>query len=764
MSGRDFQVVGTSPVRHDGVDKVTGRAIFGVDVALPGMLHGKVLRSPRAHARIRSIDTRRAAAADGVHAVVTAQDMPQRQPGDPPGVIGPARAKLMNVLAHDKVLYQGHAIAAIAASSPHLAERALQLIETEYEVLKPVVDVRAAMAPDAPLLHADLRTETVGEFADEPSNVAKHLIFEEGDVEQGFAAADLVIEREFSTSTVHQGYIEPQNALADWSPDGQLVIQCSTQGHFGVRAELSDLLDWPPSKIKVIPAEIGGGFGGKLTNYLAPLAALLSRKSGHPVKLTMDRAETLRGTGPAPGTFARVKMGATRDGRITAVEVFMAFEAGGFPGSSVGGGCNTALGPYSVENFRIDGYDVVVNKPKSQAFRAPGAPQAEFAVESVVDELSGRLGIDPIEFRRRNAAKEGDRRSNGTVHGVIGHAETLEAARRSDHYRTDLEEVPGLKRGRGVAAAFWTNGGGTSSVRCRLNSDGSVTMHESSPDIGGTRTSIAMQLSETLGIPVEDVKPVVADTDSIAVGGNAAGSRTTFATGWAAIEAARDLRERMIEGLADAWDVPVDAISLADGGFRRDGTAVSFKEAAAILDDEGLQLVGRATASPSGVGTTFAAHIVDVEVDEETGKVKVIRYTAAQDVGTAVYPPYVEGQIEGGVAQGIGWALSEEYVYDSDGQLRNASLLDYRMPTSLDVPEIETILVEVPNPGHPYGVRGVGEIPVVPPLAAIANAIHAAVGVRIRDLPASPSRVYAAIRARGAEAAIPPGAAPPVAR
>ncbi len=756
MSGRDLQVVGTSPVRHDGVDKVTGRAIFGVDVALPGMLHGKVLRSPHAHARIRSIDTRRALAAEGVHAVVTAHDLPQPEPSDPPGVIGPMRAKRMNVLAHDTVMYQGHAIAAVAASSPHLAERALQLIEIEYDVLKPVLDVRAAMAPDAPLLHADLRTETVGEFADEPSNVAKHLIFEEGDVAQGFAAADLVIEREFSTSTIHQGYIEPQNALADWNPDGQLVVHCSTQGHFGVRAELSGLLNWPPSKIKVVPAEIGGGFGGKLTNYLAPVAALLSRKSGRPVKLTMDRAETLRATGPAPGMFGRVKMGATAAGRITAVEVFMAFESGGFPGSSVGGGCNTALGPYRIENFRIDGYDVVVNKPKSQAFRAPGAPQAEFAVESVVDELSERLGVDPIEFRRRNAAKEGDRRSNGTVHGVIGHVETLEAARQSDHYAAELEQVPGLKRGRGVAAGFWTNGGGTSSVRCRLNSDGSVTMHESSPDIGGTRTSIAMQLAETLAIPVEDVNPIVADTDSVAVGGNAAGSRTTFATGWAAIEAARDLRRRMIEGLADVWEAPAKTISFENGDIRRDGTAVSFKEAAAILDDEGLQLVGRATASPTGVGTTFATHIVDVEVDEETGNVKVIRYTAAQDVGKAVYPPYVEGQIEGGVAQGIGWALSEEYVYDSDGRLRNASLLDYRMPTSLDVPEIETILVEVPNPGHPYGVRGVGEIPVVPPLAAIANAIHAAVGVRIRDLPASPSRVYAAITARGAEAAIPP--------
>jgi CO/xanthine dehydrogenase Mo-binding subunit len=547
---------------------------------------------------------------------------------------------------------------------------------------------------------------------------------------------------------VHQGYIEPQNALAYWNPDGHLFVESSSQGHFGIREELSEVLLRPISTITVQPAEIGGGFGGKTTIYLEPIAALLSKKAGRPVKMTMTRAEVLQGTGPASGAYMRVKMGVTKAGKLTAAEVYLAFEAGGYPGSAIGAGVLTCIGPYSLENFRIDGFDVIVNKPKSHAYRAPGAPQAEFSVESLVDEICRELKMDPLEFRLLNASKEGDLRSNGTRFHLIGNVETLQTARASAHWQSQLGvAAAGKRRGRGVGSGYWMNGGGKSSATARLNADGTVTLLEGSMDIGGTRTSVAMQAAETLGIRAEDVQPIVPDTDGIAFTGVTGGSRVTFATGWAAIEASRDLQRQMVEALADAWDVASDEIGIEHGSFGHNGTQVSFKQAAEIIDEEGLEIVGKATITPDGSGNTFALHIVDVEIDEETGKTEILRYTALQDAGKAVYPPYVEGQMEGGVAQGIGWALNEEYVYDDEGHLRNSSLLDYRMPTTLDVPMIESIIVEVPNPGHPYGVRGAGEIPIIPPLATITNAIYDAIGARMRDLPASPRKVQAALAA-----------------
>jgi xanthine dehydrogenase molybdenum-binding subunit len=747
----ELKVVGTRPIRHDGVDKVTGRARYGVDATMPGMVHGKVLRSPHARARIKRLDTSRAEAAGIVLAVVTGADIPD--PGEGMAEANESglqslRYRSERLLADDRVTYEGQALAAVAAASIHEAEAALDLIEVEYEVLPPVLDVRAAMQKDAPIVLDDLRTDTGGERGDEPTNIAKHIVYEEGDVQQGFAAADLVMEREYTTSMVHQGYIEPQNALAYWNPDGHLFVESSSQGHFGIRDELSEVLRRPISTITVQPAEIGGGFGGKTTIYLEPIAALLSKKAGRPVKMTMTRAEVLQGTGPAPGAYMRVKLGVTKAGKLTAAEVYLAFEAGGYPGSAIGAGVLTCFGPYSLENFRIDGFDVVLNKPKSHAYRAPGAPQAEFSVESLVDEICRELKMDPLEFRLLNASKEGDLRSNGTRFHRIGNVETLQTARASDHWQSALGvAAAGKRRGRGMGSGYWMNGGGKSSATARLNADGTVTLLEGSMDIGGTRTSIAMQAAETLGIRAEDVQPIVPDTDNIAFTGVTGGSRVTFATGWAAIEAARDLQRQMVEALADAWDVASDEIEIGNGSFGHNGTQANFKQAAEIIDEEGLEIVGKATITPDGSGNTFAVHIVDVEIDEETGKTEILRYTALQDAGKAVYPPYVEGQMEGGVAQGIGWALNEEYVYDDDGHLRNSSLLDYRMPTTLDIPMIESIIVEVPNPGHPYGVRGAGEIPIVPPLATITNAIYDAIGARMRDLPASPRKVQAALAA-----------------
>ena len=748
VSSQDFRVIGTRPTRHDGTDKVTGRAIYGADIQLPDMLFGKVLRSPHAHARIRSVDTSAAEQLPGVKAVVTAADLPETDDqivdlGE--GAIN-LRYQSNNVLARDKVLYHGHAVAAVAATNTHIAEEALALIEVDYELLPPVLDVRAAMKEDAPILLEELRTDEMGRKLEGATNVASHMRHERGDVQQGLREAAVVVEREFTTAMVHQGYIEPQNATAFYSQDGQLTIWCSTQGAFGVRGQVSDVLQIPVAQVRVVPLEIGGGFGGKNSVYLEPVAALLSKKSGHrPVKMTMSRAAVIAATGPTSGSYIRVKMGADADGRITAAQAYLAYEAGAFPGSPVGSGAGIMFGPYRLENVRIDGYDVVVNKPKTAAYRAPGGTNANFAAEVVVDELAEKLGLDPLEFRTLNGVKEGDRKPDGPIYPRIGFLETLEAAKEHPHLSTPLD---GPNLGRGVASAYWGNWGGRSSATASVNADGTVNLATGSVDLSGTRTTTAMQLAETIGIPVTDVKPQVVDTDAVGFTEGSYGSRTTFATGWAAFELGKRLNDALIQRAARLWEVDPDDVSCIDGVFAADGKQLTFKQLAGHLDETGGQLMVSATVFPGGHGAAFATHIVDVEVDPETGKVEIVRYTAIQDVGKAVHPDFVEGQIQGGVAQGIGWALNEEYVYDDEGHLLNASFLDYRMPTSLDLPMIDPIIVEVPNPGHPYGVRGVGEVPIVPPPAAIANAIYDAVGVRMNVLPMSPTHVLEALWAK----------------
>lgn len=745
----DYKVIGKNPLRHDGTDKVTGRAEYGADIRLPGMLYGAMLRSPHAHARIVSIDTSRAESYPGVKAVVTSQDLPDVESktadlGE--GTIN-LRHQSNNILAKDKVLYFGHAIAAVAAINVHVAEEAVGLIQVEYEVLPPVLDVRKAMQPDSAILLEDLRTDELGKKGDIPSNVAAHYQEKVGDIEKGFQDASVIVEREFFTSMVHQGYIEPQNATAQYNPDGQITIWCSTQGAFGVREQVAEILEIPVSRMRVIPMEIGGGFGGKVGVYLEPVVVLLSRKSGYrPVKMTMSRSDVLAATGPTSGSYIEVKMGTNSAGKITAVQALLAYEAGAYPGSPVGGGMGVMFAPYRIENALVDGYDVLVNKPRTAAYRAPGGSNAAFACETVIDELCEKLGMDPIEFRLLNGAKEGDRRVDGPVFKRIGFLETLEAAKKSPHYRASLE---GLNRGRGVASGFWYNYGGKSSASASVNSDGTVSLLTGSVDIGGTRTSLAMQLAEGLGIPAESVRPSVADTDSVGYTEGTYGSRTTFATGWAAHEVGKRLKERLLERAALVWETDLDKVQFENGSFSFGDKKMTFAELASHLDETGGAVVASVAVRPEHSAPTFAAHIVDVEVDPETGKIQILRYTAIQDAGKAIYPDYVESQMQGGVAQGVGWALNEEYLYDDQGRLTNASLLDYRMPVAPDLPMIETVIVEVPNPGHPYGVRGVGEVPIVPPPAALANAIYNAIGVRMNVLPMTPARIVAKVSRTG---------------
>ena len=726
LSTKEYKVVGKRPIRHDGYDKVTGKALYGADIHRPGLLYGKMLRSPHSHARIISIDTSRAEAHSDVKAVVTARDLPD--PGEG------SKDASRNVLASDKVLYKGHAIAAVAAANPHVAEEALSLIDVKYEVLTPVTTVEEAMKPGAPLLHDE-----------HEGNVASHTQIELGDIEMGFREAEVIVEREYRTKTVHQGYLEPHSATASWGPDGKITIWCSSQGHFSVGSATADVLDVPSSTIKVVPMEIGGGFGGKLRIYLEPVAALLARKSRHPVKMTMTRDEVLEATGPTSGTYMKVKMGATRDGKLTAAQADLRYEAGGFPGSPVGAGANCIFTPYDIENVLIDAYDVVCNKPRTCAYRAPGAPQASLAAETVVDEICEKMGMDPLEFRIKNGAKEGTRRANGVANPRIGCIETTEAARDHEHYNTPLE---GPNRGRGVATGFWSNGAGPACATANINSDGTVNLIIGSVDIGGSRAAAAQQFAEVLGMPAEAVNPQVGDTESIGFTSPTGGSSVTFKTGWACYEAAQDVKRQMMERAAMLWETSTNQVELVDGAFRHTKDpelSASFSELAESMNSTGGPIVGKANISPTGAGSTFATMIVDLEVDTETGKVTILRSTIAQDAGKAVHPSYVEGQMQGGVAQGIGWALNEEYFTADDGTMLNSSLLDYRMPTSLDLPMSDTVIVEVANPLHPYGVRGVAEVPIIPPLAAVANAIYDAIGVRMTSLPMNPASIVKAL-------------------
>ncbi len=758
LSNQEFNVVGTRPVRPDGADKVTGKAHYSADIILPGLLQGKVLRSPHAHARITKLDVSRAAAHPGVRAVVTGADFlePAGRASDlTEGAMVNYKFLSNNVMAKDKALYKGHAIAAVAAASVHVAEQALALIDVEYEVLPPVLHAKEAMKDESALVHERLAAMSTAAIRaggvlddDDPSrgtNVANHFEFRLGDLEQGFKDAEIIVENETSTVAVHQGYIEPHSGTAMWHEDGTLTVWSSSQGHFTVREYTARLLGVPVSSVKAIPMEIGGGFGAKLTMYCEPVAGALARKAAAPVKVTMNRTEVFEATGPTSGTIVSVKLGATKEGRLTAAECHLVFEAGAFPGSPVPGGAQCITGAYDIPNAYIEGYDIVVNRPKTAAYRAPGSPAAAFCFETAMDQLAEKLGIDPIDLRLLNSSKEGTRRATGPLMPKVGFIEVLEAAKAHPHYSAPKD---GKFRGRGMASGFWGNNSGPAACVATVTPDGCVNLAEGSPDIGGTRASVSQQLAEVLGIPIEDVHPQIMDTDSIGFTSNTGGSGVTFKTGIAAYTAAHDIKDQMIQRAAKIWDVDAADVTYENGAVQHTSDPelkLTFKQLAARQIPTGGPIVGSAGVNPPGPGPAIATHIVDVEVDVETGKVEIVRYTALQDAGKAVHPSYVEGQIQGGVVQGIGWALNEEYYVSDQGQMMNSSFLDYRMPVSLDLPMIDTVIVEVANPNHPYGVRGVGEVCIVPPMAAISNAIYDAIGVRLNSLPMNPGAVLEAL-------------------
>jgi len=748
---KNLKIVGTNPtVRPDAVDKVTGKARYAADINLPGQLIGKVLRSPHAHARIKSIDTTKAAKLTGVKAIVTSADF-----SDMPVLHAAAGEIMVNFrdvtrtfMAREKVLFDGHPVAAVAAISESVAKAALKLIKVDYEVLPHVIDVVEAMQPDAPLLDEEQFTKGIDPAPEKPSNIAAQLKSVLGDVTEGFSQADLVIEREFHTKAVHQGYIEPQSSIANYTDGGDAEVWTGTQGHFLIRALLSKVLEMDVSRVKVTPAELGGGFGGKNSIYLEPLAVMLSKKSGRPVKLTMTRGEVFRATGPTSGTNIIIKIGVTKEGKITAAHATLNYQSGCFPGSSLPLCTPTVFTRYDIPNVLVIGNDVVCNRPKVAAYRAPGAPMIAFGVETVIDEIAEELNLDKIDIRLLNAAKEGTQTHFGPKLGPIGYIETLEAAKVHSHMKVPL----GPNQGRGIATGFWNTLGMETSATLNINQDGTASFIYGTVDVaGGMRAAYAQVIAEELGIAFENVKAIQSDTTSLGFNFTTAGSRGTAAGTMAAVKASRDAIVRMCEVAARIWEVDPDQVVWEDGQARPAGSNVgdfeplSIVEIAAKAGFYGGTIAGHAEINVTGGGPGFGTHIVDVDVDRETGSVKVLRYTIIQDAGKAVFPDYVKAQFHGAAVQGIGLALNEEYIYDDKGVMINPGFLDYRMPVASDIPIIETQIIEVPNPNHPYGIRGVGEVPIIPPLAAIANAIHDAVGVRMRDHPMSPPKVLKAL-------------------
>ena len=745
FTNQEFKVIGTRPPRPDGVDKVTGRARYGADTFAPGQLVGLILRSPHAHATIRKIDTSKAEKLKGVKAVVTCDDLPDLTNGNR-GLLD----TLENCMARGRALYDGHAVAAVAAIDMETARKALKLIKVDYKVLPHVTDVDEAMKPGAPVVQPHIRTSGVNPKPAKASNIAQRSEFGHGDVDAGFAQADVIVEKSYITEQTHQGYIEPHACLASVGPDGQGELWVTTQGHFVFRNVCASLLGMDVAKLKVTSSEIGGGFGGKTHVWMEPVALALSRKANRPVKVVMSREEVFRGSGPTSSTSVDVKIGAKRDGTITAASATLRYQDGAFPGIWGMLGAMTAYACYDLPNVKTIGYDVLVNRPKVAAYRAPSAPMAAFGVESTMDLVAAEIGMDPVEFRIKNAAKEGTRASYGPTYGPIGIGATLEAVQKHPHMKAKL----GKNQGRGMACGFWFNFGGQTCTDLNIGVDGTVSLAVGTVDVGGSRASLSLIAAEELGIPYERVKCNVADTTSLGHNDMTEGSRGTFSSGMATIFAARDAVRVLRERAARTWEIDVEEVEWKDGkavakGVEHGNLApLSLEQLAASSPNTGGPIAGHNEVVADGAGVSFASHICDVEVDPETGKTTVLRYTVIQDAGKAIHPDYVEGQFQGGAAQGIGWALNEEYVYGKDGRLQNPGFLDYRIPVCSDLPYIDTQILEIPNPKHPYGIRGVGETSIVPPLAAIGNAVSNAVGVRLNHVPMSPPRILKAIKSQ----------------
>jgi len=746
------QVVGKRLPRVDAKERVTGQAIYPADLSLPGMVHAKLLRSPHAHARIRSIDVAQAQALKGVLAVVTAADFPELPVGAtiPMGETGYDMWMVAAInLARGKVHWVGQPVAGVAAVDGHVAEAALALIEVEYEPLPAVLDIAAAMTPEAPVLHEHVFTKGVEPRPRAPSNVCSRTVIARGHAARALEGAAAKQRIRVEVDTAHQGYLEPQVVVAQVDANGFATVWASTQGQFTAELMIARMLGMPQSRLKVVPLEIGGGFGGKIAIHGEAVAVRLAQKCGRPVKLTFTREEVLQGgSGPPAGARIDVAVGADHEGRLVAIEGTYCMDAGGLPGLSPSLLMQASAALYQTPNLNLQGYDVVTNKPRTEAYRGPGGIQAAFAMEQAMDALCQRLNLDPLEFRKRNAALTGSTMPIGTPFPSIGLTTILQRVGEHPCW-TDPLTKGRWPRGRGLALGYWRGTSMTSAGHITIAGDGRPMVTMGAIDLSGTRTTMAQVVAEEFDLPIGDIHISTGDTKSVGYSDGAAGSRVARTMTAALVEASRDALAQLSRRAAEKLQCRTEDLGYARGVFRSHqvgGPAISLAELMQATLTDGA-VVGRGVSTKLPLGVEIGAHVCDVEVDTATGRVTVLRYTAFQDVGLALNPAAVEGQIEGSVVQGLGWALTEGFDYGPDGRLRNASLLDYRMPTALDVPVIECVIVETPVPNVPYGVRGVGEVPIVPPAACVANAIARATGVRLTRMPMTPERVLRALEA-----------------
>ena len=746
------QVVGKRLPRVDAKERVTGQAIYPADLSLPGMVHAKLLRSPHAHARIRSIDVAQAQALKGVLAVVTAADFPELPVGAtiPMGETGYDMWMVAAInLARGKVHWVGQPVAGVAAVDGHVAEAALALIEVEYEPLPAVLDIAAALTPEAPVLHEHVFTKGVEPRPRAPSNVCSRTVIARGHAARALEGAAAKQRIRVEVDTAHQGYLEPQVVVAQVDANGFATVWASTQGQFTAELMIARMLGMPQSRLKVVPLEIGGGFGGKIAIHGEAVAVRLAQKCGRPVKLTFTREEVLQGgSGPPAGARIDVAVGADHEGRLVAIEGTYCMDAGGLPGLSPSLLMQASAALYQTPNLNLQGYDVVTNKPRTEAYRGPGGIQAAFAMEQAMDALCQRLNLDPLEFRKRNAAVTGGTMPIGTPFPPIGLTTILQRVGEHPCWTDPLAEGR-WPRGRGLALGYWRGTSMTSAGHITIAGDGRPMVTMGAIDLSGTRTTMAQVVAEEFDLPIGDIHISTGDTKSVGYSDGAAGSRVARTMTAALVEASRDALAQLSRRAAEKLQCRTEDLGYARGVFRSHqvgGPAISLAELMQATLTDGA-VVGRGVSTKLPLGVEIGAHVCDVEVDTATGRVTVLRYTAFQDVGLALNPAAVEGQIEGSVVQGLGWALTEGFDYGPDGRLRNASLLDYRMPTALDVPVIECVIVETPVPNVPYGVRGVGEVPIVPPAACVANAIARATGVRLTRMPMTPERVLRALEA-----------------
>ena len=734
-----YNVVKESHPRLDAVEKVTGRATYAADLYLPGMLMCKILTSNRRHARIVSIDTSEAEQLPGVQAVVTGKDFPDV-------LFGSGAVRDRRVMARDEVFYIGEPVAAVAADDELTAMEALELIRVEYQDLDAVVDPLQAISPSSPSVHPDLGGFE-GQSFSMGGNHGTLLEADRGDVDQAFAEADHVFEETYHSQSINQGFLEPMACVVDSEPNGRLTVYASTQGPYQIRAQLADVLQVPMSRIKVIAMELGGGFGAKLRLAFEAFPAVLAMKTGRPVKLINTREEVFTLNGPRLPTTMYLKTGVAADGRILAREAYSIFDMGAYVGAGPNSGVSHAVGPYAVANFKLRSYGIYTNKIYVGSYRASGVADVTFAVESHMDSIAHQMGMDPVEFRIKNVVKEGDTAVSGAVIPRNGLMETLLAVKERLGLPKKLEEGQGV----GIALCEWRSGSGPSTASISVNEDGTVSLLTGSVDISGSDTSLAQIAAEALGVTLDQVVVSKRDTDSTPFTQPTGGSRIIYSQGKAVEMAAADTLQKLYALAAGRLGVPADALACADGCvYVQDNPPqrLTLSQLARMsLTSAAGPITGAASLSSMPYAPVYNTQAAEVHVDKETGHVKVTRFVQAQDVGMPINPLGVEGQLEGGAVQGIGRALSEELVIDSEtGLVRNPSLSTYLMPLAVDMPPIENILVEVPSEDGPFGARAVAESPGFGPPAAIGNAIYDAVGVRIKELPFSPERVRAAIQ------------------